>query len=94
LGVAAEQPRFGVQPGPLRVVLNLDLGAELQHQSIKRPALGRAHVRGRDDSHRLVALAEPLQLEVKHAQAMPFHERAQQFHLIRGFQFGADLSAK
>ena len=57
LGIAAEEPRLGVQASSLRVVLNLDVGAELVDQSIQGTSLRRPHVGGRHHPERLAALS-------------------------------------
>jgi len=74
--VAPEQPRLRMQPRSLRVVLDLDLGAELVDQAVQRFALSRAHVRGGHDAKGFASFAESRELGVQDAQAMPLHEGA------------------
>ena len=51
-GVAAQQPRLGVQPGAVGFVVDPHLGAELVHQRIERSRVRGAQVRRGDDPQR------------------------------------------
>ncbi len=93
-GVAAEHPRLGVQPGALGVVLDPHLGAELTNEPVERQALGGAHVGGGDDAKGAAAPLQAAELGLQQPQAVPFHEGAEQIHLVRGVDLGPELSAR
>lgn len=63
---------------PLRVVLNLDLRAEVPHEPIERPALRSADVGGRDDADGHTFRVRTFEILFYEPEAVPHDERAEE----------------
>ncbi len=90
-GVAPEQPRLGVKTGAQRVVLHLDVGAEVGDQTVKGGPLGGAHVGRGDQAQRDATVAELGELLLQQAQAVPLHERQDDVHLVSAGELSSQL---
>ena len=75
----------------MRVVLDLDLGAEVADQTIERLALGAAHVGRRDYADGNAGSRAAREFALEEPQAVPHHEGAQQIDRVRGVELGAKL---
>ncbi len=91
---AAEHPRLGVQASRLGLVVDLDLGPEVADQAVQGGAVGRAHVRRREDPQRHTPLVTGQQLVLEYAQAVPLDERAQQVNSVGRGQLRAQLGTE
>jgi hypothetical protein len=67
-----------VKAGAFRVVLDLDLGAEVADETVQRLALGPADVRRCHDPNRNACFARSRQLTLDKSKAVPHDKCAQQ----------------
>jgi hypothetical protein len=74
--VAAQQPRFGVQAGPVGFIVDANIRPELVDQSIKSASVRGAEVRRCDDAEWDTAPSQFEKLILEQAEALPFDESA------------------
>jgi len=90
-GPTSEEPRLGVQPGSLRVVLDFDLCTQVVDEAIQGRALGGAHVGRCDDANRDTSVSQRDELVFEDPKSVPLDEGHDDVDAVGASQFGADF---